>query len=164
MYQLAHRAFILTAVSAVALPALADDCAIAAKAAMVHTGRTPVSTTTTNTDSQGKQSTTRTIQTVGDKYVQTQEGKWYSMDIAIKDLIDDTQTTKVVCRSSGRDAAAVVYEIQVGDGEDVQVSRLWVVNNLIFRSETTLQGIRHTTVYDYTHVTPPANVTPAGGR
>jgi len=150
------------------MPALADDCAVAAKGAMVNSGRTPVSSTTTGTDSQGRKSTTRTIQTVDNKYVQTKDGKWYSMGIAIKDLIDDSRTTKVVCRSSGRDAAngvpAIIYAIQVDNDEDMKDNRIWVSNNLIFKSETTVQGIRYTTLYDYSHVTPPAIATPMGSK
>jgi hypothetical protein len=168
MFHLAHRAVILTAVSAFSLPALADDCAIAAKGAMMNSGRTPVSTLTSGTDSQGRKSTTRTVQTVDDKYVQTNDGKWYSMGIAIKDLADDSQTTKVVCRSSGRDTAngvpATVYAIQIDDDEDMKENRIWVANNLIFKSETTVLGIHYTTLYDYSHVTPPADATPMGSK
>src|SRR5450755_4499262 len=96
----AHRALVLTAISAFAMPALADDCAPAAKSALVNSGRTPVSITILKTDAQGKKSTTRTIQTVTNKYVQTETGKWYAVNIGIKDLIDDAKTTQVICRRS----------------------------------------------------------------
>jgi hypothetical protein len=163
MFQLGHRALILTTISAVAVPALADDCAIEAKAAMVHTGQTPVSTATSSTDAQGRKFTTRTVQTIDNKYVQTKEGKWYSMGIAIKDLIDDTKTAKVTCQGSSHDTAngvpATVYAIQVDEDEDIKQTRIWVANNLIFRS-----GCGDTTLYDYSHVTAPAGVTPMGTR
>jgi hypothetical protein len=161
MYNHAHRAFILTAI-AFAAPAPAVDCAPAAKNAMSNSGHTPVSTITTQTDSQGKKSTTRTIQTVTNKYVQTANGKWYSMDISIKDLIDDLNTTKVTCRRSGGDtvngAPATTYEIQVANDDVMDDSKIWVSSkNLVMKAEGSIEGARYSTVYDYAHVTPPAN-------
>jgi hypothetical protein len=167
MFNQVHRAFVLTVISAFAVPALADDCAPAAKSAMLNSGRTPKSAVTTKTDSQGKKSTTRTIQTVTDKYVQTENGKWYSLNIAIKDLTDDT--TKVICRRSGGDAVngepAATYEIQIGNDDAMHDSKIWVSSkNLIMKSEGSIEGARFTTVYDYAHVTPPADAARMGGN
>jgi hypothetical protein len=136
---------------------------------MSNSGHTPVSTITTKTDSQGKESTTRTIQTLTNKYVQTENGKWHSVNISIKDLIDDLNTTKVTCRRSGGDTVngepAATYEIQAGN-EDVMIdSKIWVSSkNLIMKSEGSIEGARYSTVYDYAHVTPPADAARIGGN
>jgi hypothetical protein len=98
----ALRALMSMVCLAVSVPALADDC-VAAKSAMLDTGHRPVSVTSTTTDAQGKQKVTRTVQTVDNKYVQTEDGKWYSMGIAIKDLNDNTKTAKFTCRRTGTD-------------------------------------------------------------
>jgi hypothetical protein len=169
MFKHAHRAVVLAAISAFAMPALAEDCAPAAKSAMVNSGRTPASVSTTKTDSQGKKSTTRTIQAVTNKYVQTASGKWYSMNIAIKDLIDDTKTMQVTCRRRGADTvnadAVTTYEIQVADGDVMSDSKIWVSSkNLITKSEGSIEGARYSSVYDYANVTPPAGATPMGSR
>jgi hypothetical protein len=169
MFNQTHRAFILTAISAFAVPALADDCAPAAKRAVVNSGRTPVSITTTKTDSRGKMSATRTIQTVTNKYVQTASGKWYSMNIAMKDLIDDSKTTQVTCRHSGADTVdgepVATYEIHMDSGDIASDSKIWVTSrDLITKSEGSIGGARYRAVYDYAHVTPPAGATPMGGR
>jgi hypothetical protein len=165
----AHRALVLTAISAFAMPALADDCASAAKSALVNSGRTPVSVTIIKTDAQGKKSTTRTIQTVTNKYVQTASGKWYSMNIAIKDLIDDTKTTQVTCHRRGADTVngdpVATYEIQVADGDVMNDSKIWVSSkNLITKSEGSMAGARYSSGYDYANVTPPTEATPMGGH
>jgi hypothetical protein len=159
----------LTTISAFAMPAWADDCATAAKSALVNSGRTPVSISTTKTDAQGKKSTTRTIQTVTNKYVQTATGKWYSMNIAIKDLIDDTKTTQVTCRRSGADTVngdpVATYEVQMTHDDVMNESKIWVSSkNLITKSEGSIEGARYSAVYDYTNVTPPANAARMGGN
>jgi hypothetical protein len=168
MFHPAHRALFLSAACILTMPALAQDCAVAARTAMLNSGRTPVSTMTSSTDAQGRKATTRTVQTVDNKYVQTKEGKWYSMGIAIKDLIDDAKTTKVTCQGSSRDTAngvaATVYAIQVDNDDSITQTRIWVADNLIFKSELTVQGTRYTTLYDYGHVTAPTGVTPMGTK
>jgi hypothetical protein len=146
---------------------LADDCATAAKSALVNSGSTPVSITTTKTDSQGKKSTTRTIQTMTDKYVQTANGKWYSLNLAIKDLIDDTKTTQVTCRRSGADTVngelVPTYEIQLIDDDAKNDTKIWVSSkNLITKSEGNMEGARYSAAYDYAHVAPPANAVRMG--
>jgi hypothetical protein len=155
--------------TAFAMPALADDCATAAKSAMSNSGHTPKSSTTTATDSQGKSSTTRTVQTVADKYVQTPNGKWYSMGIAIKDLIDDVNTTKVTCRRSGADTVngeqAATFEIQMTADGVTADSKIWVsTKNLVLKLEGSNAGTRYVTTYDYAHVTPPADAVRMGGN
>jgi hypothetical protein len=169
MFTRAHPALILAAISAFAVPAIADDCTSAAKSAMYNSGRTPVSITITKTDAQGKKSTTRQVQTLTNKYVQTENGKWYAMNIAIKDLIDDLATTKVTCHRSGSDTVngevAATYEVQVDAEEVMQDNRIWVSSrNLILKSEGNIEGAHYTTAYDYAHVTPPANAISMGGR
>jgi hypothetical protein len=169
MLNQAHRVLILTAISAIVVPAWANDCAPAAKSAIWNSGNTPVSTTSIKTDSQGKKSTTRTIQTITNKYVQTANGKWYSMNISIKDLIDDRSTTKVTCRRSGSDTVngeqAATYEVQLSTDDVMDDSKIWVSSkNLIMKSEGSIEGARYTTVYDYAHVVPPADAARMGGN
>jgi hypothetical protein len=169
MFNQAHQALLLMAIAAFATPALADDCATAAKNALVNSGRTPKSSVTTSIDAQGKKSTTRTVQTVTDKYVETVDGKWYSLGIAIKDLIDDVNTTKVTCRRSGSDTVngepAAVYEIQLSTEGDTNDAKLWVSSkSLVMKSEGSAEGTRFVTAYDYTHVTAPTGAVPMGGK
>ena len=152
-----------------AIPALADDCAIAAKNAMLAAAQKPMSTITTKTSAQGKQSVTRTVQTETNKYIQLESGEWYSMDIGIKDLIDDTKSTKVICKRSGTDMVngqpAIFYELQLDlDGVTME-TKTWVSSqNLILKSEGIEGGSHYTTVYDSSHVTPPANAKRMGGN
>jgi hypothetical protein len=168
MFNQAHRALLLAAITAFAMPALADDCATAAKNALVNSGHTPKRSVTTVTDAQGKKSTTRTVQTVTDKYVETPEGKWYSLGIAIKDLVDDVNTTKVTCRRSGSDTVngepAATYEIQISTDGDANDAKLWVSKNLVMKTEGSAEGNHFVTAYDYAHVTPPAGAMPMGGK
>jgi hypothetical protein len=149
-------------------PALADDCASAAKGAMLNSGRTPVSVTMTKTDAQGKKTTTRQVQTATNKYVQTENGKWYAMNIAIKDLVDNLDTTKLACRRSGSDTlngeAVTTYEVQEDVDETLKDNKIWVSSrNLILKSEGNIEGAHYTLLYDYAHVTPPANAVSMGG-
>jgi hypothetical protein len=167
VFSQAHRVLVLTAISTFAVPALADDCALAAKSAMLNSGHTPVTATTTKTDSQGKKSTTRTIQTLTNKYVQTENGKWYSMDISIKDLTDNT--AKLTCRRSGGDTVngepAATYEVQMGNDDAMNDRKIWISSkNLILKSEGSIEGAHYSTVYDYAHVTPPADAARMSGN
>jgi hypothetical protein len=169
MFNRTHRALILMSISAFAAPAMADDCAAAAKSAMFNSGRTPVTITITKTDAQGKKSTTRQVQTLTNKFVQTENGKWYAMNIAIKDLTDDLSTTKVTCHRSGSDSVngevATTYEVQVDLEEVMKDNKIWVSSrNLILKSEGHIEGAHYTTEYDYAHVTPPANAISMGGH
>ena len=152
-----------------AIPALADDCAVAAKSAMVATAQKPLSTVTTMTSAQGKQSVTRTVQTETNKYVQTESGEWYSMDMAIKDLIDNSKSTKVVCKRSGTDMVnghpAIVYELQIDTEGTIMENKMWVCSqNFILKSEGNFGTSHYTTVYDSSHVTPPANAKRMAGN
>lgn len=162
------RAILLTGIFAFAIPALADDCASAAKGAMLNSGRTPVSITMTKTDAQGRKTTTRQVQTVTNKYVQTENGKWYAMNIAIKDLVDNLDTSKLTCRRSGSDTlngeAVTTYEVQEDVDETLKDNKIWVSSrNLIVKSEGNTDGAHYTLLYDYAHVTPPANAVSMGG-
>jgi hypothetical protein len=149
--------------------ALAEDCAVAAKSAMLATAQKPVSTMTTKTSAQGKQTVTRTVQTETDKFVQTENGEWYAMGIAIKDLIDDTKSTKVVCRRSGSGMVngqpAIFYELQLDSDGTALETKMWVSSGgTILKSEGTQGTVHYTTVYDAAHVTPPPNAKRMGGN
>jgi hypothetical protein len=153
------------AFSALTGSALADDCATV-KSAMLGTGRTPHSLILTKTDGQGKKTVTRQVQTVDNKYVQTADGKWHAMNIAIKDL-DDDLTGVQTCRHSGSESVsgqtAAVYDVHMNHDGDQSDAKIWVSSkNLILKSETVLEGGHYTTEYDFSHVTPPANAIPMG--
>jgi len=153
--------------AALALPSLADDCT-AVRAAILQSGHSPKSSTTTKTDGQGKKVVTRSVQTLTNKYVQTEDGKWYAMGIAIKDLDDDT-SAKLTCRRSGSDSlggqSVAIYEVHMDLDGNVSDNKYWVSPaNLILKSEALIEGARYTTEYDFVHVAPPANATPMGGN
>ena len=167
MYTTATGVLLAMAIAAMATPALAGDCAAAARSAMLTSGHQPRSLISTKTDAQGKQSVTRQIQTETDKFVQLPNGQWYSMGIAIKDLNDDTATMKLTCRSSASDLLngepTVVYQLHTEVEGFVTDNKTWVsAKNLILKSETSEDGARISTLYDYGHVTPPANAKPMG--
>jgi hypothetical protein len=148
-------------------PALADDCT-SVKSAMLNSGHTPKSVLITKTDGQGKKTMTRQVQTVDKKYVQTPDGKWYAMNIAIKDLNDDLSGVQT-CRRSGNESASgestAVYDVHINIEGSISDSRIWVSSkNLILKSEGVIQGTHYTTEYDFGHVTPPANAIPMGGK
>jgi hypothetical protein len=148
-------------------PVLADDCS-AARSAMLNSGHTPKSSVTTKSDGHGKQVVTRQIQTVTNKYVQTADGKWYAMNIAIKDL-DDDKDARLTCHDAGSDnvsgESAAVFEVHMENAGTISDNRMWVSSkNLILKSEATIDGAHYTTEYDYTHVTPPANAISMGGK
>jgi hypothetical protein len=152
-----------------AIPALADDCSVAAKNAMLATAQKPVSTMTTMTSAQGKQSVSRTVQTQTNKYVQRENGEWYSMDIGIKDLIDDSKSTKVICKRSGTDMVngqpATFYELQIDEEGINSEIKMWVSSqNLILKTEGNPGNLHYTTLYDSVHVTPPANAKRMGSN
>jgi hypothetical protein len=161
---LIHMAFAITVSTA---PALADDCATV-KSAMLNSGHTPHSVTVTMTDGQGKKTVTRQVQTVDNKYVQTPDGKWYAMNIAIKDL-DDDLSGLLMCRRSGSESVggdtAAVYEVHMNLAGETRDEKLWVSSsNRVLKSEGVKEGARYTTEYDFARVTPPANAISMGGR
>lgn len=168
MFKPIYQAVLLMGIFAFAETATADDCASAAKGAMLNSGRTPVSITMTKTDAQGRKTTTRQVQTVTNKYVQTENGKWYAMNIAIKDLVDNLDTTKLTCRRSSSDTlngeSVTTYEVQEDVDETLKDNKIWVSSrNLILKSEGNTDGVHYTLLYDYAHVTPPANAVSMGG-
>jgi hypothetical protein len=163
----AHLVLIAFTLAAAAAPVFADDC-VAARSAMLDSGHRPHTATTTKTDGQGKKTVTRQIQTVTNKYVQTPDGKWYAMNIAIKDL-NDLDSAKLTCRRSGSDsvngASATVYEVHMDNEGTVTDSKIWVSSsNLILKSESSVEGSRISTEFDFTHATPPANAIAMGGK
>jgi hypothetical protein len=164
----ALRFLILLAVPAVAVPAFGDDC-VAAKSAILETGHRPVSVTVTTTNAEGKQKVSRTIQTVDNKYVQTENGKWYALGIAMKDLNDNTKTAKFTCQRGSSDSvngeSAAVYEVRMDDNGTIVDEKIWVSSkNLILKADGSVNGTRFSSVYDFVHVSPPANATAVGGR
>jgi hypothetical protein len=147
--------------------ALADDCSTVGKA-MLGTGRTPHSLVLTKTDGQGKKTVTNQVQTLHNKYVQTADGKWHAMNIAIKDLDDDLSGVKT-CRRSGSESlsgeSTAVYDVHMNLEGSISDNRVWVSSkNLILKSEGVIEGAHYTTEYDFGHVTPPANAIPMGGK
>jgi hypothetical protein len=85
MYIDTPRTLIALAFTVLTAPTLADECA-PVKGAMLNSGHTPHTVILTRTDGQGKKTVTRQVQTVDNEYMQTADGKWYAMNIAIKDL------------------------------------------------------------------------------
>jgi hypothetical protein len=105
---------------------------------------------------------------VDNKYVQMPDGKWYAMNIAIKDLNDDLSGVQT-CRRNGSESvggeSAAVYEVHMNLEGSISDSKVWVSSkNLILKSEGVIEGAHYTTEYDFGHVTPPANATPMGGK
>jgi hypothetical protein len=148
-----------------AAPALADDCATV-KGAMLDTGRTPHSLVLTKTDGQGKKTVTHQVQTVDNKYVQTADGTWHAMNIALKDFDDDLsglQTCRRVGNESVGGESTACYDVHMSQDGEQSDAKIWVSSkNLILKSETVLEGSHYTTEYDFAHVTPPANAIPLG--
>jgi hypothetical protein len=167
MYIETPRALITLVFIVLTAPAVADDCA-AVKSAILNTGYTPHSLILTQTDGQGKKTVTRQVQTVDNKYVQSPDGKWYAMNIAMKDQNNDLSGL-LTCRRSGSDSASgevtVVYEVHMNQEGIVTDQRIWVSSkNMVLKSEGTVEGAHYTTDYDFAHVTPPANAIPIGGK
>jgi hypothetical protein len=148
-------------------PSLADDCTTV-KSAILNSGHTPNTLIITKTDGQGKKTVTRQVQTVDNKYVQLPDGKWYAMNIAIKDLNDDLSGL-LTCRRSGSESVSgestAVYDVHMNLEGSINDQRIWVsAKNLILKSEGVIDGAHYTTAYDFGHITPPANAIPMGGK
>jgi hypothetical protein len=161
------RALIVVALLGSAMQSFADDCA-EAHGAMLKSGHTPHTVTITKSDAQGKKVVTQQVQTVTNKYVQTADGKWYAMNIAMKDLTDDF-AGKMTCRSGGSDSvngeSTAVYQVHMDDEGSISDMKMWVSSkNLILKSEGVMEGAHYTTEYDYAHATPPANAVSMGAR
>lgn len=152
---------------ALAAPVLADDCTTV-KSAMLNSGHTPHSVLVTKIDGQGRKTVTRQVQTLDNKYVQTPDGKWYAMNIAIKDLNNDLSGVQT-CRRGGSESvngeSTAVYEVHMNLEGSSSDNRVWVSSkNLVLKSEAVIEGAHYTTEYDFAHVTPPANAIPMGGK
>lgn len=161
------RILIALSVAVFTAPALGDDCATV-KSAMLNSGHTPHSVQITKTDNQGKKTVTHQVQTVDNKYVQMPNGKWFAMNIAIKDLNDDLSGVQT-CRRSGSDSlggeSTAVYDVHSTIQGSISDSRIWLSSkNLILKSEGLIQGDHYTTEYDFGHATPPANAVSLGGK
>ena len=161
------RTLIALGCAVLAAPALADDCTTV-KSAMLNSGHTPHNLLITKTDGQGKKTVTRQVQTVDNKYVQTPDGKWYAMNIAIKDLNDDLSGVQT-CHRSGSESVSgestAVYDVHMTVEGSTSDSRVWVSSkNLILKSQQAMESAHYTTEYDFGHVTPPASAIPMGGK
>jgi hypothetical protein len=167
MYIEISRMMIALAFAVSSAPTLADDCTTV-KSAMLNSGHTPHSLMITKTDGQGKRTVTRQVQTVDNKYVQMPDGKWYAMNIAIKDLNDDLSGL-LTCRRSGSESVSgestAAYDVHMNLDGIVSDQRVWVSSkNLILKSEGVIEGAHYTTEYDFGRVTPPANAIPMGSK
>jgi hypothetical protein len=167
MYIENSRVMIALAFAILSAPTLADDCTTV-KSAMLNSGHTPHSLIITKTDGQGKKTVTRQVQTVDNKYVQTPDGKWYAMNIAIKDLNDDLSGL-LTCRRSGSESVSgestAAYDVHMNLEGSISDQRVWVSSkNLILKSEGVIEGAHYTTQYDFGRVTPPANAISMGGK
>jgi hypothetical protein len=161
------RLLVYLALALLTAPAFADDCATL-KSAMLNSGHTPHSVVVTRTDGQGKKTVTRQVQTVDNKYVQTPDGKWHAMNIAMKDLNDDLSEVQA-CRRSGSEnvsgESTAVYDVHMNLEGIISDNKIWVSSkNLVLRSEGVIEGAHYTTDYDFSHVTPPANAISMGGK
>jgi hypothetical protein len=167
MYIANSRVLIALGFVVLAAPVFADDCATI-KSAMLNSGHTPHNVVVTKIDAQGKKTITRQVQTVDNKYVQTPDGKWYAMNIAIKDL-DDNLSGLQNCRRSGSDSVSgestAVYDVHLNLDGNSSDNRIWVSSkNLVLKSESVIEGNHYTTAYDFGHVTPPANAISMGAK
>ncbi len=167
MYTANCRVMIAFGIVVFVAPVLADDCTTV-KSAMLNSGHTPHNVLVTKIDGQGKKTVTRQVQTVDNKYVQTADGKWHAMNIAIKDLDDDVSGVQT-CRRTGSESVSgestAVYDVHMNQDGDQSDAKIWVSSrNLILKSETVLAGDHYATDYDFSHVTPPANAIPMGGK
>jgi hypothetical protein len=167
MYTQNSRVLFTLAFAVLTAPALADDCTTV-KSAMLNSGHTPNSKLVTKSDGQGKKTVSRQVQTIDNKYVQMPDGKWYAMNIAIKDLNDDLSGVQT-CRHSGTESvggeSTAVYEIHMNIEGSISNGKVWVSSkNLILKSEQVMEGVHYTTEYDFGHVTPPTNAIPLGGK
>ena len=118
------RMVISLAFAILTAPALADDCTTV-KSAMLNSGHTPKSLTITKTDGQGRKTVTRQVQTVDNKYVQLPDGKWYAMNIAIKDL-NDNLSGLLTCRRSASESVGStrwLMSLSTGSLEKIEMPR-----------------------------------------
>lgn len=167
MHVRTRRTLLVFLSAALMAPTLADDCATV-KSAILYSGQTPKSLVTTKTDGQGKKVVTRQVQTADNKYVQTPDGKWFAMNIAIKDL-DKDMGGLLTCRRGGSDSvngeSTTVYEVHLNlDGQPMD-KKIWVTpRNLIVKTEGVLGGANYITEYDFAHVAAPANAISMGGK
>lgn len=153
------------------LPALAGDCAPVI-AASLATAAKPYSTTLTRPGKDGKPTVSHMVQTMTTSYVET-HGQWRSMDISSQDRIDNfnemMQTAKMSCDLVGSDTvngqAATVYALAVENDGAVSKDKLWIsADQLILRAQYQPEDTPGPidSLYDYTHVEPPAASTPLG--
>jgi hypothetical protein len=157
------------ALALLSLPASADDCADAMRA----TAQRPVSAVTTKIDAQGKKSTLGMVQTMTTQYIQTTDGQWHSVGVTVQDKIDaaadDLKTSKFTCGRTGiglvNGVPATIYAVHRDSDGDVSDYKVWVGSNfLVLKTEGAEEGAHFVTLYDYTHVNPPANAKPIGSR
>jgi hypothetical protein len=150
-------------------PALADECS----SAMLASAQKPVSMQATETDAHGKQKQMRMVQTANTVYILDENGQWKSMSATLKEKYDATvgelKTSKTTCQRVGSDsvngASTTVYAVHVDNEGSISDNKIWVAaNQLVLKSDSLIEGTRYVSVYDYAHLTPPANATPVGPK
>ena len=155
------------AIAAISTVAHADDCT-AIKSAMLESGHKPRTVTVTSADAQGKQVVTQQIQTETNKYIQTRDGQWHVMNIAIKDLNDNTDTVKQCSRLGSERVngeSTTTYTLSYDTSGAMMEQKIWVSSkNLILKSEGKVNGGKVETTMDYSTPKPPANAIPMGGK
>jgi hypothetical protein len=159
--------FSVTAFAAFAAPAFADDCA-AVRSAMMTGAKMPYTTTITKIDGQGRKTVSQVIQTATTKYVQT-HGKWLSMNISEKDLLDNLKVTKITCVRIGMDSTngqpAAIYKVHTENDGTVLDEKMWIsAKGLPLKSEALVDGTTYESLYDLAHAQPPADAKPVGSR
>ena len=128
----------------------------------------------TRTGKDGKPAISHLVQTMTASYIET-HGKWHSMAISSQDRIDNfteiMQTAKMSCDVVGSDSvngeAATVYDLAVENDGAVSKDKLWISGDQLilraqYQSEDTSGPVD--SVYDYTHVEPPAESIPIGQK
>jgi hypothetical protein len=155
------RLLSILAVAPFSLPAIADDCTPAWIASAQH----PASAVVTKIDAHGTETTGKSVQTLTTQYLQTPDGAWTAINSGIKDNLDGLKTTKVSCERVGSETIngvpSTVYTVHVNSDGNVVDGKAWIsANSLIQKSDLDIQARHYVTVYDYTHVSPPANAKP----
>jgi hypothetical protein len=91
--------------------------------------------------------------------------------VSVTSTTTDTQGKQKVTRTvqTGTDSVngepAAVYEVHMDDNGTIVEQKIWVSSkNLILKADGSVNGVRYSSVYDFSHVTPPANSTAMGAH
>lgn len=150
-----------------AWPARADDCATLLNAMITQAGNPYAANVTMDVPGQPPR-TLRTIYVHETIYTEL-NGKWRFLPMASKDMIgkirDAAKASKESCHLQGVDKVngrpAKLYITHVENNGAASDHKLWVMDGKIMKSEAQLAGGMHlVTVFDYSHIAPPADATP----